>query len=51
MNRNWGVTKELRERLETIKNEEKALEEMLKCMEMEVKHSKTREKELQDQLL
>lgn len=42
--------KELSEQLEAIKHEKKALEEMIKCKDMELKHSKTRKEELQDQL-
>lgn len=42
--------KELREQLEPIKNDEKALEEIVKYKEMELKHSIAREEELEDQL-
>lgn len=41
---------ELREQIEAIKNEKKALEEMLKCKKIELKHSKAKEEKLQDQL-
>lgn len=40
----------LREQLETIKIEKKALEEMLKCKEMKLTHVKAIEEEFQDQI-
>lgn len=42
--------KEHKEQLEAITMEQGALEEKLKCKEMELKHSKAREEEFQEQL-